>query len=140
MVQLAHVASFLGLLGMLALIVWMMRCDDMCRYDQFREKLEREGDICQYVEVLVKMAGSEVKGLSNLRGVCDLCSKPPAPWEDMDCCALLPRQQLNRLNRTKDATRIKLLEQHLRQVPEQVTAATRTIGNNSMAGSACGSS
>ena len=119
---------------MLALIVWMMRCDDMCRYDQFREKLEREGDVCQYVEALVKMAGSEVKGLSNLRGVCDLCSKPQATWEDMDCCALLSRQQLNRLNRTKDATRIKLLEQHLRQVPEQITAATRTIGNTSMAG------
>ena len=59
----------------------------------FARSWEREGDICQYVEALVKMAGSEVKGLSNLRGVCDLCSKPPAPWEDMDCCALLSRQQ-----------------------------------------------
>ncbi|CAE7344068.1 unnamed protein product [Symbiodinium sp. CCMP2456] len=103
----------------------------MCRYDQFREKLEREGDICQYVEALVKMAGSEVQGLSSLRGVCDFCSKPPAPWEDIDCCALLSSQQLNR---TEDATSIKLLEQRVLQVRDMIHAANRTIGNNSMAG------
>ena len=62
MLQLAHVLKWAllsaSILGMLAL-VWMIGvgCDDMCRYDQFREKLERQGDICQYVEALVKMEG-----------------------------------------------------------------------------------